>query len=77
MRYEIRVEQMVKGTITMTFNVDCEPNELELIKEELVEDLNNGDFQDTDKVEISETIWDDYWQDQNAKKPVIISTERI
>ena len=75
MKYNLTVEQNIKGVVTMKFIVNCELDELEEIKEQLIEDLNSGDFQDNDKVEITETFFGDYWQDQDSNKPKIIYEE--
>ena len=77
MKYQITLERMVKATIEETYEVTCEENELDSIRELILEEAEQGGTYEDDNVEIVDTLLVDWYDDNTADKPTIICVTKI
>ncbi len=73
--FEITINQFIKATAELTYNITCEPEELDSIVDNLIEELDQDCVNETDQIELVNTYYDNIEADKSCDKPTLIKTK--
>ena len=72
--FEITISQFIKATAEYTYNITCEPEDLESMVDNLIEELDQDCVNETDVVLVN-TFIEDIEADKSSNKPTLINTK--
>jgi len=73
--FEITISQFIKATAEYTYNITCEPEELDSLVDNLIEELDQDCVNETDQVVLVNTFIENIEADKSSNKPTLINTK--